>query len=292
MNETRSSVTNGQPRRIGSVSNALRVLRALAERPSGVGVTQLADLIGVGKSSAHLLLATLAEQDFVAQGADGRYRLGVAAFEVGAAAGGMASSGGPLTPLLRELADRCEEAVSLATRSGRDAIILQRIESASILRAEIGVGTRMPLHSSASGKYLLASMPGHRLDALYPGETLPEITSFSLRSKADLLDQLAIVRQRNYASNDEEYNVGISAVATGVVDANDSVTFALSIAGPTHRFRPDGWLDDLIDTANEMSEVLRGLAPVVLPETSKNGGSPAGAGPRADAGARRGNGAR
>lgn len=251
-------------RRIASVSNALRVLRALAQNPEGVGVTQLAQLIGVSKSSAHLLLVTLADQDFVVRAPDGRYQLGLAAFEVGTAAGGVAAPGGPLTSLLRDLADRSGEAVSLATASGRDAVIVQRIESASILRAEIRVGTRMPLHASASGKYLLAFMPRDRVDALFSGDDLPEVTEYNIRSKAVLLEQLEEVRRRNYARNDDEYVVGVSGVATGVLDASGSVVFALSVAGPTHRFRPDDWIAELAGTANAMSETLRNLAPVVV----------------------------
>ena len=254
-------MSNGSGRRIASVSNALRVLRVLAERPQGVGVTELAQLVGVGKSTAHLLLVTLADADFVGQGDDGRYRLGLGAFEVGAAAVEVAAPGGPLTPLLRDLADRSGEAVSLATDSGRDAIIVQRFESASVLRAEIRLGTRMPLHSSASGKYLLAWMPDERIDALFPGDELPAVTPHSIRSKQVLREQLVEVRRQKYARNDDEYTVGISGVATGVTDANGHVAFALSLAGPTHRFKCEDWIDDLTGTAAAMSEMLEGLAP-------------------------------
>lgn len=264
-------MSNSTGRRIASVANALRVLRVLAEHPAGVGVTQLAGLIGVGKSTAHLLLATLGDQEFVVQSPDGRYQLGLAAFEVDAASRGVASSGGPLTPALRELADRSGEAVSLASAAGRDALIVQRIESASILRAEIRVGTRMPLHSSASGKYLLASMPDERVDRLYPEEQLPPVTAHSVRTKSALRAQLAEARSRGYARNDDEYTVGISGVATGVIDATGSAVFALSIAGPTHRFRPEDWIDDMFRTADRMSQVLRGLAPVVLAADGDHG---------------------
>jgi DNA-binding IclR family transcriptional regulator len=258
---------NSEPRKIASVINALRALRVLADHPDGIGVTQLAHAIGVGKSSAHLLLVTLLDQDFVVQSSSGRYRLGLAAFEVGAAAGGVAAPGGPLTPALRELADQSWEAVSLAAASGRDALIVQRVESASVLRAEIRVGTRMPLHSSASGKYLLASMPEERLDELFPEEDLPAVTPYTIRTKTLLREQLAEVRERGFARNDDEYTVGISGLATGVVDGTGAVAYALSIAGPTHRFRPDDWIEPMRATADAMSKVLRGLAPAVsLPQ--------------------------
>lgn len=257
-------MSNNGSRKLSSVTNALRVLRVLAAHPGGVGVTQLSQILGIGKSSAHLLLATLSDEDFVVQAGDGRYQLGLGAFEVGAAAGGVASAGGPLTPELRALADRCGEAVSLASASGPDAIIVQRVESVSILRAEIHVGTRMPLHASASGKYLLATMPEERLERLFPSEQLPRVTPHTVQTKTVLREQLAEARTRGYARNDDEYTVGISGVATGVVDATGAVVFALSIAGPTHRFRPEEWVEDLTETASRMSEILRGLAPVVL----------------------------
>jgi DNA-binding IclR family transcriptional regulator len=266
MSESRSSMSNhGSGRRIASVANALRALRLMAEHREGLGVTQLASLLDVGKSSAHLLLATLTDQEFVIRAPDGRYQLGVVAFEVGAAAGGVSAFGGPLTPLLRGLADRCGEAVSLAAPSGRDAIIVQRVESASILRAEIRVGTRMPMHCSASGKYLLASMGTERVGALYPDEQLPQVTPHNIRSKSILLQELSAVRARGFARNDDEYTDGISAVATGVLDSNGFTAFALSVAGPSHRFSPDDWLGELMETAGEMSAVLQRLAPIPTP---------------------------
>ena len=258
-------MSNDGGRRIASVSNALRVLRVLSEHPQGVGVTELAQLVGIGKNTAHLLLVTLADDDFVQQAEDGRYRLGLAAFEVGTAAVEVAASGGPLTPLLRALADRSGEAVSLAIASGRDAIIVQRFESASVLRAEIRLGTRMPLHSSASGKYLLARMSDDRVDALFPGDELPAVTPHTIRSKTLLRIQLAEIRGQGCARNDDEYTLGISGVATGVTDANGEVAFALSLAGPTHRFRCDDWIQELTGTAAAMSEVLEGLAPRRVP---------------------------
>jgi DNA-binding IclR family transcriptional regulator len=242
----------------------MRVLRVMAVHPEGVGVSRLALQLGVGKSSAHLLLATLADAEFVVQRSDGRYQLGVGAIEIGAAAGAVAAAGGPLTEELRGLAQRCGEAVSLASASGRDAVIVQRIESASVLRAEIQVGTRMPMHSSASGKYLLSQMSEEVLDRLYPEEELPGMTNHTLRDRSELLAELAEVRRRGHAMNDDEYTDGVSGVATGVCDATDTAVLALSIAGPSHRFQPGEWLDDLRATASRMTDVLRGMAPAAF----------------------------
>lgn len=259
MSERRSTVPN--QRRIRSVSNALAALRVLAANPDGVGVTQLAIGLGIGKSSAHLLLATLAAEDFVSRAPDGRYVLGIGAFEVGTAAGGVAAPGGPLTQELRSLAEASSEAVSLAALSGSDAILVQRIESASMLRAEIQVGTRMPLHASASGKLLLSEMPRERALRLFPEATLPVLTSHSIRTRSELCMALDEIRERGYAWNSEEYVEGISGVAVGVRDSTGEVVLALSIAGPTHRFQPSEWVERTLDCAARMTGILCTLRP-------------------------------
>lgn len=247
---------SNNPRRVNSVSNALRVLAQLADTPDGLGVSELANRLDLGKSTVHLLLATLAEHAFVERLETGSYRLGIAAFEIGSAVPESSRFGGALAPPMRRLADLSGEAVSLAILRGRDAIIVQRFESASILRAEIRIGTRMPVHSCGSGKVLLAELDSDELDALLPTETLPAVASHTIRRKSVLLRQLADVRRQGYATNDEEYTDEVRGIAVGVRDRHGRVVAALSVAGPSSRFRPSEWLDELVETAGRMSTIL------------------------------------
>ncbi|WP_199433791.1 IclR family transcriptional regulator [Qaidamihabitans albus] len=244
------------PRRVNSVSNALRLLAQLADSPDGLGVSALATRLELGKSTVHLLLATLADHGFVERLDTGSYRLGIAAFEIGSAVPESTRFGGALAPPMRRLADLSGEAVSLAIHRGRDAIIVQRFESASILRAEIRIGTRMPVHSCGSGKVFLAELDRDELDALFPTETLPAVTRYTTRRKPVLLRQLAEVRRQGYATNDEEYTDEVRGIATGVRDRHGRVAAALSIAGPNPRFRPSQWLGELTETADRMSKIL------------------------------------
>ncbi|MQA08651.1 MAG: helix-turn-helix domain-containing protein [Pseudonocardiaceae bacterium] len=247
---------SNNPRRINSVSNALRLLTELADVPEGAGISELAARLELGKSTVHLLLATLADHGFVERLDGGNYRLGIAVFEVGSAVPESSRFGGALAPPMRRLADLSGEAVSLAIRRGRDAIIVQRFESASILRAEIKIGTRMPVHSCGSGKVFLADLDRAEIDALFPRETLPPVTKYTLRKKSTLLRQIADIRRQGYATNDEEFHDEVRGIATGVTDKHGATVAALSIAGPIPRFRPDDWLAELLETANRMSEIL------------------------------------
>lgn len=240
-----------------TVAMALRVLKLLSENPDGIGVSDVARRMGIGRSTAHMLLATLVEQEFALQNEESQYVLGITAFEVGAAVPDAARFGGELLGPMRELADLSGEAVSLAIPWHRDAIIVQRFETNHVLRVDIGVGTRMPLISCASGKIMLASLSDAEIDNLYPEDDLPPVTEHSIRSK-DLLKSVILptVRRQRYAVTEGEYAEGIDGVAAGVTDSTGSVVAALSVAGPSSRFSTDKWVSGLLQAADDMTALL------------------------------------
>ncbi|MFE3280277.1 IclR family transcriptional regulator [Nocardia sp. NPDC059239] len=243
-------------RTLGTVATALHVLRLLADHQCGMGITEIARSLDISKSKAHLMIATLLSEGFVERTANGRYQLGAAAFEVGSAVSDAARLGGELLEPMRALADLCGEAVSLAVPRHREAIMVQRFETKRVLRDEIGIGTRMPLTSCASGKFLLAHMSAKQVESRYPDETLPRVTANSVRSRSDLMRMFPEIRQAGYAVNDEEYMEGVRGIATGVSDGTGHYIAALSIAGPANRFHGERWIEPLIDAAHEMTEPL------------------------------------
>lgn len=251
MNTSRTSSTAGK---------ALSLLYLLADHPEGMRLSDVSHQLEVSKSSAHMLLATLVEHSFVDRLPSAHYRLGFGAFEVGLAVSEEARFG-TLTEPMKELADHCREAVSLAVPRGTEAIIVQRFESSQVLRAEIGIGTRMPLHGSASGKYLLAHMSEAEVDRLYPGATLPESTAHSLRTKAELKKTFPRTLANGYATNESEYVEGVNGIAAGVRDRSGKLLGAVSIAGPSSRFDPLQWKDQIMETAVAMSNRLRSGSP-------------------------------
>lgn len=230
---------------LNSVLNATRALRCLAEAN---GPTRLGDLsaqLGMNKSSVHLLLTTLARAGFVEQVGHGTYLLGLGTFEIGAAALNQLGIGVRLAPVLEDLAEKTDEAVSLAVIHDGEAIIVQRYESEQPLRASIRIGTRMPIDRSASGRVLLAELDEVALRRLVPTPS------------PDLLKRLEQAKIQRYEIQQDEWNTGISSVATVVHDANGRAVAALSISTPTTRFAPDNWVDHLLRTAQRLEEVLR-----------------------------------
>ncbi len=252
-----NSELSKERRQLKTVVNAIRVLEALRSSPEPLRLSEISTRTRLRKSTVHLLLSTLADFNFVqALDQSGYYRLGLGIFEAGMAAVDALSLPPELWPPMQELADRSLEAVSLAVRSGPSALIVKRYESAHVLRAEIGVGTRMPLHGSASGKCLLAAITPEQLAQLYPGEELPEATPPRIETKTELLQALEGVRRSGYATNKDEFVVGVSAIAAPVLDRDGSTVAALSIAGPSTRFQHRKWVQDLVATTERMSVIL------------------------------------
>ena len=183
------------------------------------------------------------------------YRVGLRVFELGATAVEQGGFGARLVGAMEDLARRCNESVSLGVLSAGSVLFVQRVESPEMLRADIRLGTRMPLHASASGKALLSAMTDPEIDRLLPESTLPASARKTLRQRDALLAEIRLVRERGYAKQNEEFVDGIAAVATPVFDAAGRAIAALSIAGPSARFDEASWAALLLPAASHMSQL-------------------------------------
>lgn len=246
------------------MERALAVLSTIARAEEPVGVSEIARRTGVSKSTVHLSIQTMRALGFVEQDlVSGRYVLGLAAAQLGAAALGQSRLIAAMAGPMRQLADRSREAVSLGVRSGDEVVFVKRFETSHVLRTSIREGTRMPLHASASGKCILLGLGEDEIAELYPDEILPEQASNTLRRRSDLLADLDDVRQRGYATSHDEYLDGVSGAAVPI-RIGDEIVGSLSIAGPTARFRADGWVDDLkaiVSLGDRSAAPLDDLAP-------------------------------
>jgi IclR family acetate operon transcriptional repressor len=242
-------------RTLSTVRNAMQALTVLAEQ-GPLSLTGLAGELGLGKSTVHLLLRTLRADGMVDYDAASRlYRVGLRVFEIGATALEQSGFGARLTGAMEDLARHCNESVSLGVLNAGSVLFVQRVESPEILRADIRLGTRMPLHASASGKALLAAMSEAEIDRELPELRLSGSARRTVRERDALLAELWHVRERGYARQAEEFVDGIGAVAAPVFAAGGRVLAALSIAGPVARFDEEAWAGLLLPVASQMSQL-------------------------------------
>ena len=218
-----------------SVNNALAVLESFSvERPE-LGVTELSQALGLGKSTVHRLLTSLAARGYVRKNPQTeRYCLGFKAFEVGSLAAGRGAIREIVAPFLRSLMLASKETVHLGVLDEGDVVYIDKIESDQPLQMYSRIGRRAPLHCTALGKALLAWEPKESVER-FLRRRLRAYTP-STRTDPDLLRQeLAKIRASRHALDEEEFAVGLKCVAAPLFDHTRRAVASLGIAGPAVR---------------------------------------------------------
>lgn len=230
-----------------SAAKCLAVLDALSEHTRPVAVSELAARLGSPRGRVHQCLHTLVATGWVERLSRGQYRLTLRAATVYRAALEQGDIGERVRPHLELLASTLSEAVSLAVLDQGTALIVQRAEAGRVLRADVGVGTRMPLDGSASGRILVAYLsPDRRETLVNEGVRLPSG------------EALARAKEEGIVVSVNEFLDGGFAVAAPVFDANGQVLAALSSAGPTSRLDVTRTTEEVRSAAVRISQALNG----------------------------------
>jgi IclR family transcriptional regulator, KDG regulon repressor len=218
-----------------SVNNALAVLESFSvERPE-IGVTELSHTLGLGKSTVHRLLTSLAARGYVRKNPDTeRYCLGFKAFEVGSLIAGRGAIREVAAPFLRTLMLATKETVHLGVLDEWEVVYIDKMESDQPLQMYSRVGRRAPLHCTALGKALAAWEPEDWVDK-FLRRRLRAYTSSTLTEPGDLRRELSKIRATRYALDGEEFSLGLKCVAAPLFDHSRRVVASIGIAGPSVR---------------------------------------------------------
>jgi len=247
-----------------ALSRGLAVLEFLASTPGGATLTALAAALHLPAPTAHRLLATLEDADYVQAGEDGRYRVGVRAFRVGTAFLEHRSLIAEAIPRLERLMETSGETANLAVIEHGAAVFVAQAPCRELMRMNARLGARAPLHASGVGKAMLAAMPPREADELIGRGALAIYTDHTLVTRAALTAALAQAAERGYAVDDEEHALGLRCVAAAIVDEAGKPWAALSIAGPTSRLTRER-LPELGErvraAARDVTAALGGLSP-------------------------------
>ncbi len=222
-----------------SVTNAVRVLKAFTPITPEWGVSDLARHLDLGKSSTHRLLATLNEEKMVDQNpTSGRYRLGLAMFDLASAVPRQLDLHEAVLAPMSALRNQTGETVHVAVLDGREVVYIERLDAPTTLRMFLEIGRRNSAHCSGTGKAILAFLPKDEQDRLLKDWTLEAKTKFTITNTSMLRKDLNETRRRGYATNRHEAEVGVLSVAAPIRDESNAVVAALSVAGPAERMHP------------------------------------------------------
>jgi DNA-binding IclR family transcriptional regulator len=248
---------NGTTAPVQSVDRAITILELLA-RGGESSVTEIAAGLGVHKSTAFRLLATLETHRLVEQVNDrGRYRLGVGNLRLAGATTARLDVVSEARPVTRQLAADTGETVNITVRSDESALYLDQVAGSSALQSHNWVGQRIPLHATSNGKVLLSELSEQDLAEALPH--LPRYTDQTITARQRLRDELDEVRRLGYALATDELEVGLTAAAAPIRSAHGDIIASMSISGPTFRLtraRLDETVPMLVAAATEVSHRL------------------------------------
>ena len=224
---------------LASVRNAARLLKQFSSREREFGVSELARRLELGKSTVHRLLVTLTSEHLLEQDPfSGKYRLGLAMHDLGAAVSTHLDLHEAVIPPMELLRNATNESVQVAVLDGREVVYIERLDSAQTLRLFLEVGRRNDAYSTSTGKCLLAYLPEGELEPLLRGWKLAAKTSYTITNMRRLRRELKEIRRLGYAQNINESEVGVLSVAAPIRDLSGRVIAAMSVVGPETRMEP------------------------------------------------------
>jgi DNA-binding IclR family transcriptional regulator len=233
-----SATPRPTPYLIGSVDNALVVLRLLHDR-GAMSVSDLGAELGVARSTAHRILGTLMHHGFVEQDRLTRsYRLGPFFTQQGVESKAILHLRNVAMPILHTLSTEFDETVQLIVLEGANCRFVDGISGNRPLKTSVQAGSLLPAYATASGKALLAELDDETVATLY-NKKLAVITDQTIPTLATLLAQLAKIRRDGYSINDGETEDGVSALAAPIRDHRGAAVGAVALSLPSMRMRPE-----------------------------------------------------
>jgi IclR family acetate operon transcriptional repressor len=241
-----------------NVLNTFRVLdEVAARRPIGVG--ELARVLGMPKSSVQRSLMALREAAWIkpAPGDVTKWTMTTKALRLGYLATDLNLRDAAL-PVMEELRETTNETIHLMIPEGSKIILIERMQTLQPVRIVLPLGIGLPLHASANGKAVLAYCSQGMVEQVIAAG-LQSFSETTITDPEVLLAELAVIRQRGYATNEGEWRSDIAAVAAPVFDDGPEPAASLSISTPSRRMSPAvrGRFGELVThSARALSEAL------------------------------------
>jgi DNA-binding IclR family transcriptional regulator len=231
-------MAEARPSGVQAVDRAVAILELLSDRPAA-GVTEIARAIGVHKSTAFRLLASLEAGDLVEQAAHrGSYRLGFGLVRLATAVSDRLELTRQARPVCEALAAQVGETVNVAVLRSGEVVNLEQVQGPTTITTVNWVGRLTPPHATSAGKVLLAALPPDELDG-FLAEEVPRFTPGTVTEPAALRQELARAHELGYAITVEELEPGLNAIAAPVRDRTGQVVAAISVSAPAFRLAPE-----------------------------------------------------
>jgi IclR family acetate operon transcriptional repressor len=238
-----------------TLRRALDMVEAIASANAPVTVRSLSETTALPVPTAYRLLRTLVASGYVRQVPGRRYALGLTLMRLGKIASTSAEAAAD--PFLRELVEATGETSNFAVLDGDRVVYVAQAPSPHPMRMFTEIGHRVMLHSTGVGKAILSQMSDERVVALAGRTGLPGMTDRTHTTVAALLEDLHVIRERGWAEDDGEQELGVRCVAAPV--RMGQLSAAVSVSGPDARVNDEAvarFAPEVARVAAQLSEAL------------------------------------
>jgi DNA-binding IclR family transcriptional regulator len=219
---------------VPALMRGLQALQSLSGETRRLTLSQLAEAIGVTRSSAYRLVYTLGHMGFLKSDAQTKtYALGPQALRIGYAYLKSRDLVAVAAPFLEHLRDVTTWSAHLGELQGREVVYLARVATRRSVASNVQVGARLPAHATAMGRVLLSALPESKIRALYGDETLQSYSSQTPTTVEALLAQLRIDRSNGFVLQDSGFEPGVASVAAPLRDVAGEVVAAINVSAVT-----------------------------------------------------------
>jgi IclR family pca regulon transcriptional regulator len=223
-----------EPRYSQSLERGLAILSSFTPEHPIRGIAEVADELGMRRSTTHRYMSTLVALSYLEQGAARKYRLGLRVTDLGMSALNSTALREHARPYLEELCRQSSYTVSLSVLDGPEIVYIDRVRSArrgqGKLDLDLAPGARLPAYCTAMGKLLLAHLPEEEQRSLLSELKLTKMGPNTFTSKSALRSELEHVREEGFAVNDQELAPELYAIAAPVRSESHEVVAAVSMS--------------------------------------------------------------
>jgi IclR family KDG regulon transcriptional repressor len=247
---------NPEEYNVRAVERALKILNCFNDEHTERGISEISQAVGLHKATAHRIVTTLLNYNFLERAEDGqKYRLGLALAELGLKVIRQADLRREALPFMNELNRDFDESCDLSIYDQGQVFYIEVISSSHALNIAAEVGQRLPAYCTASGKVFLAYLSEEELND-YLETPLKPLTKSTITSSEELRQQLLEIRKQGYALDNEETEIGIRAIAAPIFNQNGSVIGSISIPSPRSRRS----IKELLNMAEPLIEAARAIS--------------------------------
>lgn len=214
-----------------AVDRAFEILEIIEAAGGSLGLSEVAEITGLTLPTIHRLVRALAARGYIRQLPSRKYALGPTLIRLGESATQLIGTWS--RPHLADVVQATGETANMAVLDGTMAVYVAQVPSAHAMRIFTEVGRRVYLHSTGVGKALLAQLPDTQVRSIVARTGMPRQTPQTLIDPDDLITDLNIIRQRGYAIDEAEQEIGVRCFAVPVAQAPTPT--AISVSGPAAR---------------------------------------------------------